>query len=236
MRRDYHNWYSHRLGRQMELLAYGDKGLPLLVFPSSRGRFYEYEDSGMIHAIAGKIEAGNVQVFCVDSVDTESWYNRGIHPHDRVARHTAYETYLLYEVLPLITGLNGSTQICTTGCSFGGYHALNFAMRHPDVAFGCVSMSGAFDMKSFMDGYYDQDFYFNNPVDYLPNTNDPWFLDRYRSMKLILAVGDHDICLGENLRMDRILSDKGIPHWLDIWTGGERHDWPLWQRMADKFF
>ena len=236
MRRDYHNWYSHRLNRHMELLAYGHAGMPVLVFPSSQGRFFEYEDRGMIHAIWQRIDAGQFQFFCVDSVDSSSWYNRGIHPHDRVARHNAYESYLIFEVLPLIRGVNGGGQVCTTGCSFGAYHAFNFAMKHPDVASAVVAMSGSYDMRSFMDGYYDNDFYFNNPVDYIPNMNDPWFLDRYRKMRLVLAVGDHDICLGENFRMAEILGKKGIPHWLDVWTGGERHDWPLWQRMAQKFF
>lgn len=236
MRRDYHNWHSPRLDRKMELLAYGHAGSPILVFPTSRGRFYEYEDAGMIHAISQKIESGNVQIFCVDSVDGESWYNRGIHPHDRVMRHITYENYLLYEVLPLIRGVNGSQQIWTTGCSLGAYHAFNFAMKHPDVTSSCVAMSGAFDVRPFMDGYYDNDFYFNSPFDYLPNISDPWFLERYQRMKLVLAAGDHDICLGENFRMARILGSKGIPHWLDVWTGGERHDWPLWQRMAVKFF
>ncbi len=236
MRRDYHNWYSQRLGRKMELLAYGHAGMPVLVFPTSHGRFYEYENSGMIHAVSQKIDSGALQVFCVDSVNSESWYNRGIHPHDRVMRHIAYESYILYEVVPLMKGVNGAGQICTTGCSLGAYHALNFALKHPDVTSTCVSMSGAFDMRSFMDGYYDNDFYFNNPVDYVPNMTDSWFLEHYQKMRLVLAVGDHDICLGENFRMAQILGAKGIPHWLDVWTGGERHDWPLWQRMAVKFF
>ncbi len=235
MRRDYHNWYSTRLGRHMELLAYGHAGFPVLVFPSSRGRFHEYEDHGMIHTLSGKIDAGHLQVFCVDSVDGESWYNKRIHPHDRVARHVAYEDYILYEVVPLIKGTNGAPTISVTGCSFGGYHSLNFALKHPDLVSNCVSMSGAFDMRSFMDGYYDDLFYLNNPVDYVPNLSDPWFLDRYKQMRMVLGVGDHDICLGENFRMADILGRKGIPHWLDVWTGGERHDWPLWQRMALKF-
>jgi len=236
MRRDYHNWYSHRLGRHMELLSYGQAGLPVLVFPTSRGRFFEYENAGMIHALAQEIEWGHIQVFCVDSIDSESWYNRSLHPHDRVRRHMTYEDYLLFEVVPLMKGRGGAQQICTTGCSLGAYHALNFAMRHPDVVSTCITMSGAFDMKSFMDGYYDNDFYFNNPVDYIPNMNDPWFLDHYRQMKIVLAAGDWDICLGENYRMAEILGRKGIPHWLDVWSGQERHDWPLWQRMAVKFF
>ena len=97
-------------------------------------------------------------------------------------------------------------------------------------------MSGCFDMKPFMDGEYNTDFYFNNPVDYIANASDPWFMQRYQSMRLILAVGDHDICLGENYRMAHVLGLRGIPHWLDVWGGGQKHDWPLWHRMAQKFF
>ena len=236
MRREYHKWWSQRLGRDMELLAYGQSGAPLLVFPTSQGRFYEYEDAGMIHAVWEKIERGELQIFCVDSVDAESWYNGWISPHERVMRHITYESYVLQEVVPLMKNVSGYAQISTTGCSLGGYHALNFALKHPDVTSRCVSMSGAFDMRPFMGNHYDTDFYFNNPVDYAPNISDRWFLDRYRQMQIVLAVGDHDICLGENYRMAQILASKGIPHWLDVWTGGERHDWPLWRRMAQKFF
>lgn len=220
----------------MELLTYGHSGVPVLVFPTSQGKFYEYENSGMVHAIWQKIEWGQLQLFCVDSVDSESWYNRGIHPHDRVMRSVAYEDYVVHEVFPLMRNLSGKDQICTTGCSLGAYYALNFALRHPDITSSCIAMSGAFDMTPFLGGYYDQDVYFNNPVDYVPNASDPWFLERYNRMKIVLAVGDHDICLGENYRMAHVLGTKHIPHWLDVWTGGERHDWPLWQRMANKFF
>ncbi|HEX4232556.1 MAG TPA: alpha/beta hydrolase-fold protein [Bryobacteraceae bacterium] len=236
MRREYHNWCSDRLGRHMELLVFGHGGAPVLVFPTSRGRFFEYEDSGMVRALQSKIDAGNLQLYCVDSVDAESWYNRGVHPHERVMRHIAYENYVLFEVVPLMKKLSGAAKICATGCSLGGYHCTNFTLRHPDVVSYCVSMSGAFEMKSFMNGSYDNDFYFNNPVDYVPNMNDAWFLDQYQSIKLVLAVGDHDICLGENFRMADILGRKKIPHWLDVWTGGLQHDWPLWQQMANKFF
>jgi len=236
MNREYHRWYSPSLGRDIELLIHGHGGAPMLVFPSSMGRFYEYEDRGMISAIAGRYEHGQVQAFCPDSVDSESWYNKWIHPADRVRRHMAYHAYIMNEVVPLIRQRNSSHGIVATGCSFGGYHAMDVALRHPDVFHACIPMSGAFDIRQFIHGYYDDNCYFSNPVDYLPNTHDSWFLDRYRHNQYILAVGDWDICRPDNERFDGIMSAKGIPHRLDIWGDNSVHDWPLWQRMAQAYF
>lgn len=221
----------------MELLVFGYGGTPLLVFPTSRGRFFENEDRGLIGAMTHKIDCGELQAICVDSVDSESWYNRGVHPRIRVLRHLQYERYLVDEVLPFIRGKNSSQHLAVTGCSFGGYHALNFTLRHPDCVTHCVSMGGAFDIHSFLNGYYDDECYFNCPADYLQAMSDPWYLSRYRNgLKLVLATGEHDMCQGENRRMSGILHGKQIPHWLDVWGEGTGHDWPWWQRMAQKYF
>jgi esterase/lipase superfamily enzyme len=236
MNREYQKAYSQELHRDMEILVFGHAGMPLLVFPTSMGKFFEYEDRGMIGVLAGKIDRGALQVFCPDSVDTESWYNKGVHPRVRVLRHLQYERYLLHELLPFLRWKNPGPHLAVTGCSFGGYHAVNFALKHPDVVTHCVSMSGAFDIHQFLDGYYDDDCYFNCPTDFLPNLNDDWFLSRYRRMRMVLAAGEWDICLHHNTQMSEILNGKGIPHWLDVWGDHADHEWPWWLRMAAKYF
>jgi esterase/lipase superfamily enzyme len=236
MNREYHKWYSNALRRDMELLVFGHDGIPLISFPTSMGCFFDYESRGMIQAVGSKYENGQLQAFCVDSVDAESWYNKSVPPRERAHRHTEYDRYLFDEVVPLIRSRNRSDLLITTGCSFGGYHAINFALRHPDVVTGAVSMSGAFDIHQFLDGYYDDNCYYNCPPDFLPNLTDPWYLDRYRRQKLVLATGETDICRDENIRLARIMSAKEIPHWLDVWGDGAGHDWPWWQQMAIKFF
>ena len=235
MNREYHKWYSHRLGRDMELLVFGHAGTPLLVFPSSMGKYYEYEDRGMVQTLQWQIDTGQLMLFCVDSVDSESWYNKGIHPADRVRRHAAYEQYLLHEVLPLMRSRTGRHRIGVTGCSFGGFHCTNFALRHPGDVSHSVSMSGAYDIRQFLHGHYDQDVYFNNPVDFLPQTSDAWYLDQYHQIRWVFGAGEHDICLGENQRIAGIFREKGLPHWFDFWGLGAVHDWPLWQLMAKKY-
>lgn len=231
MRRDYRKWYSHRLGREMELLLFGHAGLPCLVLPTSCGRFYEFEHFGMVDAVAQKLETGQIQLFCVDSLDAESWYNRDVSPRWRIARHIQYEQYLLEEVLPLIRTENGSSRLLTAGCSFGGYHAANLTLRHPQIFSGFLSLGGIFDPSRFLSGYHDADCYFHTPSQYLANLSDPWFYERYRQGTYILATGEHDICLDANRGMSRLLSHKAIPHRLDIWGEGSKHDWPWWQRM-----
>ena len=236
MNREYKNAYSHELHRDVELLVFGHAGSPLLVFPTSMGRFFEYEDRGVIGVLSPKIERGELQVFCPDSVDTESWYNKSVHPRVRVLRHLQYERYILHELLPFLRWKNQSSQLAVTGCSFGGYHAVNFSLKHPDVVTHCVSMSGAYDIHQFLDGYYDDDCYFNCPPDFLPNQNDDWFLSRYRQMKIVLGSADWDMCLDQNVKLSAMLNAKAVPNWLDVWGDNSQHDWPLWLKMAGKYF
>jgi esterase/lipase superfamily enzyme len=206
------------------------------VFPTSMGRFFDYENRQMIEAVREKYEIGQLQAFCVDSVDAESWYNQAVHPAQRAVRQIEYDRYLVQELMPFVRARNASSELAVTGCSFGGYHSVNFALRHPDLVTDCVSMGGAFDIHQFLDGYYDQNCYYNCPPDFLPALNDAWFLDRIRRMRIVLATGETDVCLEENLRLSGIMTAKGIPHVLDVWGDGAGHDWPWWQQMAQKFF
>jgi esterase/lipase superfamily enzyme len=238
MHREHHQWPSPHLGgRNMQILQFGHAGHPVLVFPSSMGKFYEYEDQGMVGTLWDRLNHGHLMLFCVDSVDAESWYNKRIHPADRVRTHDAYERYILHEVLPLIRHRSGRIDLTAHGCSFGGYHALNFSLRHPDAVTKCVSLSGAFDNRSFLHGHFDELAYLHNPVDYVPNLDDPWFHGHFHGdWFAILASSNHDICLGDNYRMADLLGRKHIPHRLDVWNNDMPHDWPLWRLMARAYF
>jgi len=235
MNREYHKWYSWRLGRDMEMLVFGHAGLPVIVFPTSGGGFHEFEDRRMIGVLGGKIDAGHSQIFCVDAIDNESWYNKQVPPRWRIARHVQFEEYVMNEVLPLIRLKNQYPGLVSLGCSFGGFHAVNIALRHPEVFSGLLSMAGAFDMSNFLDGYHDQDVYFNQPTQYLPNLTDHWKLEQMRRQKIVLGTGWDDQCLWQNQNLSRILGEKAIPHDLYIWETQNSHDWPTWERMVDYY-
>ena len=178
MTRDYHRWYSRSLGRHMELLVFGHAGPPFVVFPTSMGAFFEYEDRGMVAAVRDKLDHGRLQLYCVSSVDGESWYAGGVHPRQRVERHLQYETYILGDVVSLVRQLNHSPGIGVTGCSFGAYHAMAIALRHPYVFTSCVTISGAFDISQFLGGWSDQDAYLLNPPWFLPELGEAYYLNQ----------------------------------------------------------
>jgi esterase/lipase superfamily enzyme len=219
----------------MELLAFGHAGPPVIVFPTSLGAFFEYEDSGVVAALAPKLDAGALQLFCVSTIDGETFYGRHLPGRWRLDRYLHYERYLLDDVVPLVRTTTGWTTMGVTGCSFGAYHAFTMALRHPDVFTSCITMGGAFEIASFFDGYYDADVYLLSPPDFLPNLGDAWFLDRYRANKWVLVTGEHDICRGSTEHAASLLGAKGIPHSLHVWGHGSYHDWPEWRRMAEAY-
>jgi esterase/lipase superfamily enzyme len=231
MHREYHHWFSRSLQRDMELLVFGHGGTPVVVFPSSMGAFFEYEDRGMVETLAPKLDNGHLRLFCVSSVDSESWYAKRAHPRQRVLRHLQYEDYLLNDLVPLVRHLTGHDTMGVTGCSFGAYHAMALALRHPYVFTACTTMGGAFDISRFLDGYFDEDCYFLNPPAFLPALSDPFYLDQYRRNKWVLATGDNDICRGDNEQFSALLHSRGVPHSLHVWNGS-KHDWPDWQPMV----
>jgi esterase/lipase superfamily enzyme len=237
MKREYRTWYSQALGRDMEMLVFGRDGQPVIVFPTSRGRFFEFEDRGMVGAVADKIEGRQVQLFCVDSVDGESWYNREVPPRWRIARQVQYDDYVLGEVAPFARTGNDRPRLAAMGCGFGGYHAVNMSLRHPEVFTSCLAMSGRIDPKrvGLLNGYYDDDCYFNLPLDYLPNLSDAAILDGMRHNTYVLVTGVQDSCRSENERLAEAMRAKGIPVRLDVWGENARHDWSCWERMVQVY-
>ena len=241
MQIEYHNWFSPSLGHDMELKVYGYYGKPVLVFPAQGGRFHEFEDFGMIGAVASFVEAGQIKIFTVNSLDGQSWTNMGAHPADRARRHQDYDHYIMEEVVPFMRQHCGDTKLkfMTTGVSMGAYHAANFFFRYPDIFDIVIALSGLYRLNFFIGDYMDDNVYFNTPLAYLPNLNDSWYLDEYRHSRIIVAAGQgpwEEDMLADTLALKQILENKNIPHWVDIWGNDVNHDWPWWHKMLPYFW
>ncbi|MEO8608082.1 MAG: alpha/beta hydrolase-fold protein [Chloroflexota bacterium] len=234
MNREYHRWYSPSLHRDMELLIFGHAGARVLVFPTSKGKFYEWEDRGMMGTLGEQLERGWLQLFCVDSVDAESWYNYGVHPGARAYRHAQYDGYLYNEVIPLTSVKNSNPFLMTLGASFGAYHAMNFGLKHPDKVDRIVALSGLYDIRGFTEGYSDSNVYMNNPVQFVANEHEPHRLGQLQHLDIIMATGRDDRLMGSARALSGVLWSRGIGNALREWDGWS-HDWPYWQKMVSTY-
>ncbi|MCY7421963.1 MAG: esterase [Chitinophagaceae bacterium] len=241
MKRDYYKWYSHNLGKDMELLVFGTEGSPVILFPTRTARFYDYENWKVIDSISAKIEAGYLQVFCVDSYDIESFYNKQCPPADRMHQHLRFEQYILDELLPLIRLLNLNPFIITAGCSLGAYHAVNITLRYPQIFGKAVGLSGRFDLTTsadsfpdLFDGYLDEQIIKNMPSRFVPGCSDEATLELWRKLQLYFAVGKLDPFACNNLLLHQALKHKGVPNQLDFYEG-EAHRCSYWCTMLPQY-
>ena len=234
MHREHVRWFSPSLERDMDLLVFGHAGARVLVFPSSMGRFYEWEDQGMIGALGEHLERGWLQLCCVDSVDADSWYAKWKHPADRARFHARYDHYLHEEVLPFTRHRNGNQYLITTGASFGAYHALTFALRHPFDVGRAIGLSGVYDIREITDGHTSAQVYPFNPPEFLAHEHDAQRIAAMQRLDIILAIGRDDPMRGNSEYMSGKLWDRGIGNALRIWDGWA-HDWPYWRQMIVRY-
>lgn len=233
------SWYSDRLGREMPMTIYGHAGKPCLVIPSQNGKNEDFEGFGMVDACSPWIDAGKLQLFCVDTIDSETWSCAWKNPRERIELHEQWMQYLRQEVYPLMMNTSPSLLPMTMGCSMGAFHAGNIFFRFPDRFDATVCLSGVYDASGIMNGYMDDLVYLNSPYHCLQNMpgNHP-YMDLYRRSKMFICVGQgawEDELLADTRRFDRVLKAKGIPAWVDYWGYDVNHDWDWWQKQVQYF-
>lgn len=57
-----HRWYSPNLNRDIEVLAFGHQGYPVILFPTSMGRYYENKDFKLIESVNWFLDNGLVKI------------------------------------------------------------------------------------------------------------------------------------------------------------------------------
>ncbi len=237
MQRRYEQIFSPAIGRQMQILAFGHFGAPIIAFPSGGGQFFDFENNGMIEAVAPLLESGRIKIYCPESLDNETWLNNHSDPHWRGIRYGAYIDFLMNNLVPAIRTdcRDPHARIGLTGCSLGALHAANFTLKFPDVFHYGLCMSGRYDLEQIIGfGSGSHEVYFNNPMAFVPNLHGGE-LERVRqNTHLALVCGQgawEDKCLTETHRLADALAAKGISHERDIWGHDVEHHWYWWRRQ-----
>jgi esterase/lipase superfamily enzyme len=221
----------------LTLIAHGHYGRPVLVFPSEQGRAWDFENNGMVDAVADLVGAGRVKLYCVDSADAYTWSDNSVSIEERARRHSEYEAWIVDQAVPWIaTDCGGPTEIVTLGCSLGAYHAANFALKRADLFPLAMCFSGNYDPTAWNAwGERGEATYFSNPMDYVANLEGD-HLDWLRgqvSLLLVVGQGAWEVhptkSLPGTLAFAQLLSDKGIRNELDVWGYDIPHEWSSWR-------
>lgn len=239
MKIQYIKEYSNYLKRDMDYKIYGEGKKLCLAIPSQNGKFYEWEDRGMIHSMSKWIEDERLCVITCDTIDGESWS----FPYDtktRIEKHELWIQYLIKELIPNVQKkTKNNEKWMVTGVSLGASHAANLIFRFPDVFDTLIALSGIYDMDMFYGDYHDENTYNNNPCAYLSNMpeNHP-YIQLYNQSQLIFCVGQGDWeqeCVDSLRQFSSILYEKKIHAWCDFWGYDVYHDWPWWQKQIVYF-
>jgi esterase/lipase superfamily enzyme len=238
MQKDWFAWQTHRLPCPARVVRWGHYGRPVLLFPTAGGDCEETERQGLVDALAALVEAGRIKVYSIDSVAGQHWISRQHSPEYCSRVQNLFDAYVYEEVVPLIRRDCSSPdiEIIATGASIGAFNAVASLCRHPDAFCLALGMSGTYDLSRYLQGRWNEDFYYSSPLHYLPGLGHGWQLDALRRRFVILATGSgrwEDT--GESWRMADVLGSRGVPNRVDDWGPAFDHDWPTWRQMLPKY-
>lgn len=240
----YRKEYSPIMGKDMEFKIYGHAGKPVLFIPCQDGRFYDFENFGMINAWAPWLESGEVMLFSVDTIDAETWSDTWGNAQWRIGRYEQWIAYLTDEMIPFMrnmvnerNGWEGYPGIMVFGASLGATHAVNLYFRRPDLFDRLLALSGIYTAEYGFGTFMNDAVYRNSPVHYLNDMNedDPRIL-QYNAKKAVICVGQGPWEVPDSTRaLDEILKRKGISAWVDYWGYDCSHDWNWWFKQVEYF-
>lgn len=235
--KDIFRWYSPNVEQQVQLVRWGHMGTPVLLFPTAGGDAEEIERFHLIRVLQPLIDAGRIKIYSTDSVAGKAWFS-GEHSAEYCSRlQNCFDTLIYREITPAIRKdcQSDDIEIITAGASIGAFNAVATICRHPDAYKLAIAMSGTFDLSKYLEGSFNQDFYFSSPLHYLPRLEGEQ-LELLRKRFVVLPSGEGNYeDIGESWRIARTLGAKGVPNRVDPWGADYHHDWVTWREMLPRY-
>lgn len=232
-------WRSRFLHAEVTVARWGERGRPVLLFPTAGGDAEEVERFGMIAALAPLLAGGRLQVFSCDSVPGQCWLAESSSAARCSWLQNRFDEFVHAELAPWMDHLAGlgSAGAVVAGASLGAFHALAALCRHPELFGEAICLSGKYDLSPFLDGQaMSLDFYYSSPLHFLPAMDDEAHLQRLQRRFVRLVTGRGPWEKPQYARqVAALLAAKGVPHALDDWGPEWDHDWPSWRRALPRY-
>jgi len=230
-------WVSAHLEKEVQLVRWGESGSPVLLFPTAGGDAEEVERFNLIKALEPLTNAGKIKVYSTDSIAGKAWIS-GQHSGKYCSRlQNLFDAVVYNEIVPLIRADCNSDdiEIITAGASIGAFNAMASVCRHPDAFRLAIGMSGTYDLTKYLDGQFNQEFYFCSPLQFLPGLEGQ-ILEQLQERMIVMPCGQGDYeDIGESWRLAKTLGEKGIPNRVEPWGDEWHHNWVTWREMLPRY-
>lgn len=230
------SWHSDALEREMKVGCWGHFGKPVVLFSTAAADYLDYERFLMMDALQELIDGGRIKVYCCDGA-AHPWLDPEAHPAHKSWMQACFDRYVTEELLPFVSeDCGGIRGFVAAGASLGAYNSVNAACKHPDWFDAVIAMSGTYDFDRWMGRHRDLNYYYNQPLYFVPNMGPGPQLDALRRVRFVIATGQGRAeAPNESVRMADVLRVRGVPVDLEIWGEDQHHDWPTWRAMLPLF-
>lgn len=228
--------HGERANRDFDLVVYGSKGQPVIAFPEADASCVCWENNGMVAALADLIEAGTIQLFCVDSLDDESWHATGALDEYRRQNLADWFDFIEHELLAFVgTTSTSRRRPLLVGAGMGAMNVTVALLRKPAAYAGLLALSGTYDVRALVGDWAVPEWLAFSPVDLVANL-DP-ASDVVKALKdgqLAFVSGQEGSETGawsQSLLEERMAA-LGIDATFELWGYDVSHDWCWWQEMC----
>ncbi len=242
MSRQSEKLFSDRVGREVQVVRWGEVGTPVVFFPTAAGDAEECERFLLVDALGPLLEEGVIKLYSVDSVPGMVWLKEDNSTPVASKAQAGFDAFVEHELVPMIARDCGvedpkELEIIATGASIGAYNALAAICRHPELFQSAICMSGTYELSKFIDGDMDEAWYFASPLHFVPNLpEDHPQLKKLRERHILLSHGTgrwEDPA--ESWAVAWALGAQDIPNHVDEWGDEWDHDWPTCRRMLPSY-
>ncbi len=220
------------LGRDLGLARWGHYGKPVILFPTGGADHLDVERFLLVRALQPLVDAGRIKLYSVDSVCRQGWL-ADTEPREKVRQQAAYAAWLEAVCFATVREDCGGTDqpFAVAGASLGAFQAWSAAARHPGQIDLCVGMSGTYSMDRRLGGYWDKDWYHQDPRQFVGNAPEGPEMERLRGSQFVFGLGENYENVAYTDEAAAVLDRRRVPVTVLRWRAPAGHDWPTWRTM-----
>lgn len=237
MSRQATSWHSDRLGREVNVVRWGEVGQPVLFFPTAAGDAEECERFLLVDALSDLLAAQRIKLYSVDSVPGMVWLKEDNSTRAGADIQQRYLEFVAHELVPAIRTdcQDDEVRVIASGASIGAYEALTASLHFPDLFSAAICMSGTYDLSKFLEGPETLELQRVSPLHFLPNLSDDHLAAVQRNFVLLSHGTGRWEEPKQSWRVADALGARQIPNRVDEWGEEWDHDWPAWRNMLPKY-